>query len=76
MEIWNTRKITAEKMVISDTYFSLTKRVKIIIIVININIIIEEQQIQIVLGGVCMAVYRCRICGFVYDEEKEGKPVS
>ena len=23
-----------------------------------------------------MAVYRCRICGFVYDEEKEGKPVS
>ena len=42
MEIWNTRKITAEKMVTSDTYFSLTKRVKIIIIVININIIIEE----------------------------------
>ena len=54
----------------------LTKRVKIIIIVTNINIIIEKQQIQIVLGGVCMAVYRCRICGFVYDEEKEGKPVS
>ena len=76
MEIWNTRKITAEKMVTSDTYFSLTKRVKIITIVTNINIIIEKQQIQIVLGGVCMAVYRCRICGFVYDEEKEGKPVS
>ena len=54
----------------------LTKRVKIITIVTNINIIIEKQQIQIVLGGVCMAVYRCRICGFVYDEEKEGKPVS
>lgn len=54
----------------------MTKRVKIIIIVTNINIIIEKQQIQIVLGGVCMAVYRCRICGFVYDEEKEGKPVS
>ena len=54
----------------------LTKRVKIIIIVTNINIIIEKQQIQIVLGGVCMAVYRCRICGFVYDEKKEGKAVS
>ena len=54
----------------------LTKRVKIITIVTNINIIIEKQQIQIVLGGVCMAVYRCRICGVVYDEEKEGKPVS
>ena len=54
----------------------LTKRVKIITIVTNINIIIEKQQIQIVLGGVCMAVYRCRICGFVYDEEKGGKPVS
>ena len=23
-----------------------------------------------------MAVYKCRICGAVYDEEKEGKPVS
>ena len=23
-----------------------------------------------------MAVYRCRICGFVYDEKKEGKAVS
>ena len=54
----------------------LTKRVKIITIVTNINIIIEKQQIQIVLGGVCMAVYRCRICGFVYDEKKEGKAVS
>ena len=54
----------------------LTKRVKIITIVTNINIIIEKQQIQIVLGGVCMAIYRCRICGFVYDEKKEGKAVS
>ena len=54
----------------------LTKRVKIITIVTNINIIIEKQQIQIVLGGVCMAVYRCRICGFAYDEKKEGKAVS
>ena len=23
-----------------------------------------------------MAVYKCRICGAIYDEEKEGKPVS
>lgn len=23
-----------------------------------------------------MAIYKCRICGFIYDEEKEGKPVS
>ena len=27
-------------------------------------------------GGVVMAIYKCRICGFVYDEEKEEKPVS
>lgn len=35
----------------------LTKRVKIIIIVTNINIIIEEQQIQIILGGVCVWLF-------------------
>ena len=23
-----------------------------------------------------MAVFKCRICGFIYDEEKEGIPVS
>ena len=23
-----------------------------------------------------MAIYKCKICGFVYDEEKEGRPVS
>ena len=23
-----------------------------------------------------MAVYKCRVCGAVYDEEKEGRPVS
>ena len=23
-----------------------------------------------------MAVYRCRFCGSIYDEEKEGVPVS
>ena len=23
-----------------------------------------------------MAVYRCKICGAIYDEEKEGKPLS
>lgn len=23
-----------------------------------------------------MAVYRCSVCGFIYDEEKEGKPIS
>ena len=23
-----------------------------------------------------MALYRCKICGMIYDEEKEGKPVS
>ena len=23
-----------------------------------------------------MAVYKCRICGAIYDEEKEGKPLS
>ena len=23
-----------------------------------------------------MAIYKCKICGFVYDEEKEGVPVS
>lgn len=23
-----------------------------------------------------MAIYKCRICGAVYDEEKEGKPIA
>ena len=23
-----------------------------------------------------MAVYKCTVCGYVYDEEKEGKPFS
>ena len=23
-----------------------------------------------------MAMYKCRVCGFIYDEEKQGKPVS
>ena len=23
-----------------------------------------------------MAIYKCKVCGFVYDEEKEGRPVS
>ena len=27
-------------------------------------------------GGFCMAKYKCSVCGFVYDEEKEGRPFS
>ena len=23
-----------------------------------------------------MAIYKCSVCGAVYDEEKEGKPIS
>jgi len=23
-----------------------------------------------------MAKYRCKICGYIYDEEKEGRPVT
>ena len=23
-----------------------------------------------------MARYRCSVCGYIYDEEKEGKPIS
>ena len=29
-----------------------------------------------IAGGSIMAKYVCGICGFVYDEEKEGKPFS
>ena len=23
-----------------------------------------------------MAIYKCKVCGFIYDEEKQGKPIS
>lgn len=26
-------------------------------------------------GGSTMAVYRCRVCGYIFDEEKEGKSI-
>jgi rubredoxin len=26
-------------------------------------------------GEVLMAVYRCRVCGYIFDEEKEGKSI-
>ena len=32
--------------------------------------------VQITERGLRMAVYRCRFCGSLYDEEKEGVPVS
>ena len=25
--------------------------------------------------GIIMAVYRCRVCGYIFDEEKEGKSI-
>ena len=25
--------------------------------------------------GINMAVYRCRVCGYIFDEEKEGKSI-
>ena len=27
------------------------------------------------MGRCIMAVYRCRVCGYIFDEEKEGKSI-
>ena len=39
---------------------------------IHLNLQSDEAK----TGGVFMAIYKCKICGAIYDEAKEGKPIS